>query len=84
MKTLIEMAREAEIEIVNGDGWPNERLILGLKRFAALVRADEREVCAQEADAYASIEGIAQRIATAIRARGQDQMLFDDWEGGFK
>ena len=30
----------------------------------------EREACAQIADAEASIEGIAQRIATAIRARG--------------
>lgn len=30
----------------------------------------EREECAQIADAEASIEGIAQRIAAAIRARG--------------
>ena len=30
----------------------------------------EREACAQIADAEASIEGIAQRIAVAIRARG--------------
>ena len=30
----------------------------------------EREACAQIADAEASIEGIAQRIAAAIRARG--------------
>lgn len=29
----------------------------------------EREACAQEADAEASVEGIAQRIAAAIRAR---------------
>ena len=35
----------------------------------AAVRA-EREACAQIADAEASIEGIAQRIAAAIRARG--------------
>ena len=32
--------------------------------------AAEREACAQIADAEASIEGIAQRIAAAIRARG--------------
>ena len=31
---------------------------------------EEREACAQIADAEASIEGIAQRIAAAIRARG--------------
>lgn len=30
----------------------------------------EREACAQIADAEASIEGIAQRISAAIRARG--------------
>lgn len=30
----------------------------------------EREACAQIADAEASIEGIAQRIAVNIRARG--------------
>ena len=30
----------------------------------------EREECAQIADAEASIEGIAQRIPAAIRARG--------------
>jgi hypothetical protein len=41
-----------------------------LESIAAVVTA-EREACAQEADAHASIEGIAQRIATSIRARGQ-------------
>ena len=41
-----------------------------IKTFAALVAAAEREKCAQIADAEASIEGIAQRIAAAIRARG--------------
>ena len=35
------------------------------------IAAIEREACAQEADAEASIEGIAQRIAVKIRARGQ-------------
>jgi hypothetical protein len=35
------------------------------------VREREREACAQEADANASIEGVAQRIAAAIRARGE-------------
>jgi len=37
--------------------------------YAAGVAA-EREECAQIADAEASIEGIAQRIAVNIRARG--------------
>ena len=33
-----------------------------------LIEAREREACAEVADAEASVEGIAQRIATAIRA----------------
>jgi len=42
-----------------------------LERFAALVAAHEREVCADICDQHASIEGIAQRCAAAIRARGE-------------
>lgn len=38
-----------------------------LVKFA---QEQEREACAQIADTEASIEGIAQRIAAAIRARG--------------
>ena len=45
MKTVIEMAEKAGFEIVRGDGWPDERLASKLKRFAELVRADEREKC---------------------------------------
>lgn len=39
------------------------------RKVERAVRA-EREACAQIADAEASIEGIAQRVAAAIRARG--------------
>lgn len=46
-----------------------------LKAFYRLAYAAgqdaEREACAKVADAESSIEGIAQRIASAIRARGQ-------------
>jgi uncharacterized protein YfcZ (UPF0381/DUF406 family) len=42
-----------------------------LHRFAALVRADEREACADICDQHASIEGVAQRCAAEIRARGK-------------
>jgi hypothetical protein len=42
----------------------------GAERFAALVAAAEREACAEICDAEATIEGIAQRCATKIRARG--------------
>ena len=62
---IIRMAREA--------GWffmEAEMQSRKLERFAALVAAAEREACAQIADAEASIEGIAQRVAAAIRARG--------------
>ncbi len=39
-------------------------------RFAALVTAAERAACADICDQHASIEGIAQRCAAEIRARG--------------
>ena len=65
---IIRMAREARLV----PKWlvlcPKDEK--ALVRFAALVAAAEREACAQIADAEASIEGIAQRIAAAIRARG--------------
>lgn len=80
--TDIEMAKKCDLIAGNAE---HGIYIMQLKMFAAMVRADEREACAQEADAHATIEGIAQRIAVAIRARGQEFMpLFDDWEGGFK
>ena len=63
MKTIIAMAREAGIihpEMVDKT----------LERFAALVRADEREACAKVCDAEATVEGIAQKCAATIRARG--------------
>jgi hypothetical protein len=39
--------------------------------FVAALLAAEREACADICDQYASIEGIAQLCAAAIRARGQ-------------
>ena len=45
-----------------------------LKRFAALVRADEREACARVCDEFAQQDrtgyGVAEDCAVAIRARG--------------
>ena len=38
-------------------------------RFADLVAAAEREECAKVCDEEATIEGVAQRCADAIRAR---------------
>jgi hypothetical protein len=39
-------------------------------RYAEYVAAAEREACAEICDAEATIEGIAQRCAANIRARG--------------
>ena len=41
-----------------------------IEHFAELVRADEREACAKVCDAEATVEGIAQKCAAAIRVRG--------------
>ena len=48
MKTVIEMAREAEIGDSHGHMIRNE--LPNLERFAELVRADEREACAKVCD----------------------------------
>ena len=60
MKTVIEMAREAGIEV----DWSFD-FQMRLECFAELVRADEREACAKVADGYIG----ADPIADAIRAR---------------
>ena len=69
---VIEGARSQGWKVIGRGGtWagamrPLEQYIQ--RRVKRAVRA-EREECAQIADAEASIEGIAQRIAAAIRAR---------------
>lgn len=65
---IIRMAREARLVPKWLELCPKDEK--ALVRFAALVAAAESEACAQIADAEASIEGIAQRIAVNIRARG--------------
>ena len=45
-------------------------LLLRIERVMAVAVAREREACADVADQHASVEGIAQSIAAAIRARG--------------
>lgn len=44
-------------------------LLARVERLVALAEARERERCAKIADAHASIEGIAQRIAAEIRGQ---------------
>jgi len=67
MKTVIEMAREAGFEELGSraDDW----VCFGdeIERFAALVRAAEREACARIAERSES----KLHCAAAIRARGQ-------------
>jgi hypothetical protein len=80
MKTIIDMAGEAGI--FNGDGdWSScrEEYEGVVQRFAALVRADEREACAKVCESMrtyvdrhnAVIQSSATDCAAAIRARGQ-------------
>lgn len=66
---VIRMAREAGLyvdedgEILEGDGWHTQTIFI--ERFAELVRAEEREACAQIAfSAKTYLEA-----AAAIRAR---------------
>jgi hypothetical protein len=70
MKTTIDMAREAgfdvvvQINAVDGS-------IAHLTAFAALVRADEREACAKEADKWSRRDDdVGAFIGKSIRARG--------------
>ena len=64
---IIRMAKEA-----GGDDWGIFKDFMPeIERFAALVAAAEREACIDIAEQHATIEGIAQKIIAAIRARGQ-------------
>lgn len=72
---IIRMAREAKLlpqwlELCPKDEKALERFFHAAYATGA---AAEREACAQIADAEASIEGIAQRIAVNIRARGSKE-----------
>jgi hypothetical protein len=62
-KTIMEMAREAGICT-----WlkPPPDVVERIERFAALVRADEREACAKVCESFD-----LPLIAEAIRERGQ-------------
>jgi hypothetical protein len=68
---VIRMAREAEIP----GSWDLNWFDPYLERFAALVRADEREECAKWADLVAreidNTNNTATYIASGIRARGE-------------
>ena len=68
MKTIIEMTREL------GGFAPTTKF---LEQFAELVRADEREACAKvcnaratEYDGFTAEQNASEKLAAAIRARG--------------
>jgi hypothetical protein len=77
MKTIIEMAREASASMLHG----GEYALFGntaIERFAALVAAAEREACAKvcdaraiEYDGFSAEQNASEKLAAAIRARGQ-------------
>ena len=52
MKTVIEMAREAGFNLEQGFLLRITGIDEDLERFAELVRADEREQCAKEAESW--------------------------------
>ena len=64
MKTVIEMAHE-----VGFGGTASEFYIKALERFVNLVRADEREACAEDAD-WCIQNHLEHLIPERIRARG--------------
>jgi hypothetical protein len=69
MKTIIELAREAgftELEFYGNKLGTNPTECL--ERFAALIRADEREACAKVCEDHFSSDG--DWCAKVIRARG--------------
>jgi len=71
---IIRLALDVICEPIWFD-WKNPTCRSSLLRFiqeqVRAAGADEREACAQVCEAEASIEGIAQRCAYAIRARGE-------------
>jgi hypothetical protein len=66
MKTTIDMAKEAGL-------FTHKEVQAELKAFEALVRAAEREACAQVVEEYPHWLGMTAKaeIANAIRTRGQ-------------
>jgi hypothetical protein len=77
MKTTIDMAREAGLDITCDptetpwrtfvEGWEDQ-----FKAFEALVRADEREACAKAVEQTKWSNWFQADAAAAIRARGEN------------
>jgi hypothetical protein len=72
MRNTIDMAREAGI-IDFRDAYSEEHVqavLEDLKAFEALVRADEREACAELVESHGATLANGAMLAEAIRARG--------------
>ena len=65
---IFEMAREVGLW-VDEEGHITWGYLKSAMKLAQLIASKEREACAQVCDAEATVEGIAQRCAVAIRAR---------------
>jgi hypothetical protein len=77
MRDTIDMAREAGFNLEQGFLLRVTGIDEDLKRFEALVRADEREACAKVCETYNKRQcyndedmAVANDCAAAIRARG--------------
>ena len=76
-ENIERMARESKGDAYTNKYTPGETAfafsIDRLENFVAMVTSAEREACAKVCEEFYSIEGIAQRCATAIRARKDKQ-----------
>ena len=68
--TTIEMARASHLDVY-GLGKDRDKFVAVIERFAALVRADEREACAKVCDDWPNGRDDVYSIGVAIRARGE-------------
>jgi hypothetical protein len=73
MKTVIEMAREAGFMAITNDdpdvGAWYECFTSEIERFAELVRADEREACAQICEQYADVDTYENGVTLDFHAK---------------
>jgi uncharacterized alpha-E superfamily protein len=73
LRRFADLVAAAEREHMISDGWRQCAQGQRTSQHCAVAeqaRRDEREACAGLCDSEATIEGIAQRCAAAIRARG--------------
>ena len=69
---VARMAREAGINVTEGNSFSDDMYISVLYRFANIVTAVEREACAEVCDAYGMPDGTSETarvLAVCIRAR---------------